>query len=355
MATNLVSQVMQFLTPGMVSRIAGALGLDRKDIQTAVGAAVPALLAGLSSTATHQASGAQKLANAAKLHKNTIDDFAGTFATVGQSPFIERGSQMVSSLLGSRDETTLASAVGKVAGISQRASSALLGVLGPIVMGTIAKQGNRYLDANSIVGLLADQTDNIAAAMPSELDSLLSGTGLLDSLGGAARMPVSAGDTGQRAAGGAAAAASVNWAYWLIPLVAAGFLLVYLFNKPPELAVQQSAITTQNTVAGLEIDRQVTDSITSLRATLTGITDTASAQAALPKLQDITARIGKLGDRMGQLPADKRKALSGQVNPSMPTLNAMFDEVLAIPGVAEVLKPTLDTLKMKLAGLAAYA
>ena len=45
MATNLVSLVMQFLTPDMVGRIATALGLDRNKVQSAISGAVPGLLA----------------------------------------------------------------------------------------------------------------------------------------------------------------------------------------------------------------------------------------------------------------------------------------------------------------------
>jgi hypothetical protein len=41
------------------------------------------------------------------------------------------------------------------------------------------------------------------------------------------------------------------------------------------------------------------------------------------------------------------------VNPLMAALNQLFDKVLAIPGVAEVLKPTIDALKAKLTALAA--
>ena len=51
MAINLVSIVMQFLTPDMIGRIASALGLDRNSTQTAIGAAVPALLAALAGAA----------------------------------------------------------------------------------------------------------------------------------------------------------------------------------------------------------------------------------------------------------------------------------------------------------------
>src|SRR5207342_1094904 len=51
MANNLVSLVIQFLTPEMIGRIASALGLDRNNTQTAIGAVVPTLLAGFSNVA----------------------------------------------------------------------------------------------------------------------------------------------------------------------------------------------------------------------------------------------------------------------------------------------------------------
>jgi hypothetical protein len=62
MAINLVTLVMQFLTPDMIGRIAGALGLDRGATQTALGGAVPGLLAGLSNVVA-QPGGARKLAD----------------------------------------------------------------------------------------------------------------------------------------------------------------------------------------------------------------------------------------------------------------------------------------------------
>ena len=40
MATNLVTLVMQFLTPEMIGRVATALGLGRTLVQSAIGAAL---------------------------------------------------------------------------------------------------------------------------------------------------------------------------------------------------------------------------------------------------------------------------------------------------------------------------
>jgi hypothetical protein len=55
MATNLVSVIMKFLTPDMISRMASALGLDRNDASSAVEAGVPALLAAFAGVAANLA------------------------------------------------------------------------------------------------------------------------------------------------------------------------------------------------------------------------------------------------------------------------------------------------------------
>ena len=107
MATNLVSLVMQFLTPNTISRIAAALGLEQNKVQAAIGAAVPGLLAGFSSVAA-QPEGAQRLADAAKQQTSTFGSLADMIGGAGQSSLIDKGTQMLSSLLGGHDQTALA-------------------------------------------------------------------------------------------------------------------------------------------------------------------------------------------------------------------------------------------------------
>jgi len=70
-------------------------------------------------------------------------------------------------------------------------------------------------------------------------------------------------------------------------------------------------------------------------------------------LQAATAQIDKVGGLIGQMSDTQRRALAAMVLPVMPTLNSLFDRVLSIPGVADVIKPTIDTLKTKLAVLTA--
>jgi hypothetical protein len=139
MATNLVSFVLQFLTPDMIGRIASALGLDRNVVQGAIGAVVPSLLAGFSSVAA-QPGGAQKLVDAASQQTGALESFARMLGSGNQSSFVERGSQMLSSLLGSQDQNALAGAISKFTGIGQGPIGSLLGMLAPVVLGTITQQ-----------------------------------------------------------------------------------------------------------------------------------------------------------------------------------------------------------------------
>lgn len=365
-AMNLVSLIMKFLTPDMIGRIASALGLNQTDTSSAIGTAVPALLAALTGVAT-QPDGPQKLADAAKQEVGTLDKFASMIGASGQTSVVARGSQMLASLLGDRDQTALANAVGKYVGLGSAPSGSLLAALAPVVMGTIAQQqGPRGVSAGTIASLLTSQKDNIAAALPSGFVGSLGDTGLLGSVGDTARRMAAAGTETTRAAAASVARTfddtrrsatvepSINWLLWAIPALAIAALLIWLFAKPTEQAVQQGVTTAQSLiVGGTDLGRQVTDSLSSLRTTLTGVTDTASAQAALPKLQEATAQIDKVSGMLGQMSDAQRKALTGLVSPFMSTLNQLFDKVLAIPGVAEIIKPTIDTLKAKLATLTA--
>src|SRR5262245_3249746 len=369
MATNLVSLVMQFLTPDMVGRIATALGFDRNKIQSAISAAVPALLAAFNDAAT-QPGGPQKLADAAGQQTGSLGNLARVLTAGEPSSLVDKGSQLLSLLVSGQNQNALIGAIAKFTGLGQGASGSLLGMLAPIVMGTIGKHQSAAgaLDANGIATLFAGQKDNIAAALPSGFGNLLSGTGLLNSLGDAARTATAAGGEATRAASSAArsvgqagqraadvmAATSSNWLYWLVPIAAAAALLIFFALRPTEQVVQQGMNKAQDVVVGTaNIGKQITNSVASVRTALDGVSDVASAQAALPKLQEVTAQIDKTSGEVVQLSADQRKLIAAVINPLMPAVNQLCDNVLAIPGVAEVLKPSVDTLKAKLTALAA--
>jgi len=362
MAANLVSVVMRFLTPDMIGRIANGLGLDSNKVQSAISAGVPGLLAGLSGVAATPG-GPQKLVEAAKQETGMPANLSDMLGGSGQSSLMARGSQLLGSLLGARDQSVLTEAIGRFTGLGQGNSTSLLGMLAPLVMGTVAQQPGS-LNPNGMANLFASQKNNIAAALPSGFSNLLGGTGLLDSLGGAARdaagvasqtartagsAAYTARDAGQHAVSGTAA----KW-LWLIPAAAVVAALAFWLNGPVQQPTPQHVASAQDlTVGGVDVGKQTTDNLSNLRTTLSGVTDVASAKAALPKLQEVTGQIDKTGAMMGSLSADQRQGIANIVNPAMPAVNQLFDKVLAIPGVDEVLKPTIDSVKAKLATLPA--
>ena len=402
MATNLVSLIMQFLTPDIIARIAATLGLGRTEAQAGVSAAVPALLAAFSGVAD-KPGGSQILADAIKNQSGVLDNVMSMVGGGSPSSLVERGSNMLTSLLGSHDQSALAGAVGKFAGIGQSTGSSLIGMLGPVVMGVIGKQiGSRSLDAGSVSGLLASQKEQIAQALPQGFGRLLGGTGILDSLDGAAETAAAAASQAGRAANAAAAQVGVirqplSWIrrpsgpycgirHPKLDLLGdsrprgcrTSLLSVrkgYGASCPTDNATAGDANQASDRghgardqvtprmappaqsimVGGVDIGKQLGDNFSNLRTSLAGITDVESARAALPKLQEATAAIDKVNGMVPQLSAEQRLSVSGLVTPAMAAINQMFDKVLAIPGVGDVLKPTVDNLKTKLADLSSHS
>jgi hypothetical protein len=95
----------------------------------------------------------------------------------------------------------------------------------------------------------------------------------------------------------------------------------------------------------------VTDNLGGLRTTLEGITDVDSAQRALPRLQEISIQLDRIRDSSALLTAEQKGRLSAMVRPSLSSLDNLTYNVLSIPGVDSVLRPTLDGLMTKIRAL----
>jgi hypothetical protein len=99
---------------------------------------------------------------------------------------------------------------------------------------------------------------------------------------------------------------------------------------------------------------------TSLSGTMDGIfsklesiKDAASADVALPALQESVGTIETFAKGLGALPADGKAVLVNLVKTQIEKLNPMLEKILAIPGIGEAVKQVLEQLKSKLEELAA--
>ena len=92
MATNLVSAVMQFLTPDMIAKIASVLGLDRNVAQKAIAGAIPALLASFADVASSP-NGARQLTSTLTQQSGSLESLKNLIGGSGQSSVAERWTQ----------------------------------------------------------------------------------------------------------------------------------------------------------------------------------------------------------------------------------------------------------------------
>jgi len=383
MATNLVSLVMQFMTPDVIARIASALGLDDDIAKKAITAAVPALLAGLAGLAA-KPGGARQLADAlSRQQPGVTESVKNIIGGPEQHAFVETGSNSLSGLLGSFTTRGLAGSIARFAGISESAGKSLLGVLGPMVLGVLGQQQRSLgLDASRTANLLTSQQNEIVQAIPAGLADELDGAGLLDLFDGSAGNAVAAATASVRQFGHAPArrtagamqathdarsTAASMWPFFLAGFVVLAALAWYFLGghggdqvaeqtRPTQPAEQASATTgaavPSLTVGGLDLSNQLNASISAARNALSGITDVASAEAALPRIRDATAQLDRVDALAAQLPAEGRSALARLIAATTPTINQLCDKALAIPGVGDIAKPTIDDLRARLDTLA---
>ena len=362
MATNLVSVVMQFLTPDMIAKIASALGLDRSVAQKAIAGAVPALLASFADLASAP-NGARQLGNAlAQPQAGSLESIKSIIGGSGQNTLAEAGSSVLSGLFGGGTLDTMAQSIGKFAGLDGASSKSLLGMLAPVVLGTLGQQQRSAgLDAGGLASLLGAQKDQIAAAIPSGLADQLSAAGLFDRAAGTLRSGTAAASAaGNRIAGasertvagaGQAArattsAASSQWPYWLVALAVLGGLAWWTLGprtvdnvaELPRPATTQPQTGTVGvapsnlTIGGVNLANQVNSSVGTVRSVLETITDAASAEAAVPKLRDATTQLNEVGNLATRLTPEGKSALARLITAATPTINQMCDKVLATSG-----------------------
>ena len=106
---------------------------------------------------------------------------------------------------------------------------------------------------------------------------------------------------------------------------------------------QQTTTVTQ--IAGLT--GQVNDFFRSATDTFAGIKDAASAEAAVPKLRELSTRLDSMRVRWTAA-AEARASLVALVKDLSAKLMPSIDSLVAVPAIADKLKPLIDELRRKL-------
>ena len=365
---NLVDLIAGQLSSGdVLGKLGGLIGANESQTKTATSAAVPALLSVFSKLASTN-SGADQLAKAmGGLDLGMLGNLAGALGGGQASSLGGLGGNLLGSLLGGGNNLqSLVGALASFAGLQPGIMKTLLTYLAPVVLGMVAKQFSGKPDAAGLSRLFSEQSSNIRGAMPK-------GFSLPDLALGA----VSGGRPSEpaRSHGHGRTEEKAGLPGWLLPLLVLGALGLgyYLWNankKPGDVAVREDV----NKVGPVTVDRtevieregkKLVDTITEtisidprfleagkvagglfsgLTKTFAGVTDEASAKAALPEFEKFGPLLSTLEAEAGKLPADERPAFAKVIGDNLGRLLGLVEKVLALPGVKDVLGPVVTPM-----------
>ena len=158
-----------------IGQIAGAIGADPQQTQTAVSAALPAILAALNQN-TNTVSGAQGLASALdRDHDGSLLDQLGGFLGGQLSGKAADGGGILGHILGGQQQA-VEQGVAKASGLDMQQVMKLLPILAPIVMAALGRRKRQSgLDEAGLSGVLAEDATRAREAAPSSVLDALSG------------------------------------------------------------------------------------------------------------------------------------------------------------------------------------
>lgn len=159
-----------------LSQVSQRLGANQGQIQQAVGAALPVLLAALARNAT-------KPEGATALHEALVNDHDGSVLNnltgVVSRTDLSDGNAILGHVLGDR-RGAVETGVSKLSGLGGQQVTQLLAVLAPVVMGALGKmQRQQNLDPSGLATALAGERQGLDKVLPN-LGGL---AGLLDADG----------------------------------------------------------------------------------------------------------------------------------------------------------------------------
>ena len=381
---NIPSAIMQMVGGGNIaSSISSILGLNQDQTKRATSAAIPSLLAGLAGLASTP-QGAERLAETvSRQDTGLVDNLAGAFSGQG-SRLADQGSGLLGSLLGGGATAKLGSVLSRFTGLGEGSTGKLLGMLTPIILSFLGKQQRAMgLNAGGLANLLTGQRDNLRASMPAGLETVLSSV-----LPGGSQM---FGSTGARIAEPrhtyeettTRVEETADWRSrevyaepvhrggggkkWVAALLLAlGALAAFLFwssrDKSRRVEPVGAPVTVSGTITGT-VDRGIVDRATSATSsfvsdasrligqagtTLAGIKDSATAETAAPRLQQINQQLNGLRSTWGQLPESTKSTAASVLQSQIARLKQSAQSLLTQPGVGETIRPHVDELMQNL-------
>ena len=356
---NLVKLILDQLVGGNLTQLSTTLGVSESKAQAAASAALPALMLGFSSLAGSGQGGQRLISALGQFQPEKIGDLA-SLLTGGGEEVSTRGNDLLKHLMEGKMLAGLASAVAGFSGLGEKQTNHLLGYLSPLVMGAVAQQfSGKKIDTQGLVQFFAEQKTLIAAGLPPEL-SLAQVPGLAALSGGTTApqgTPVPQGKT-QGIASGTPATSRPVWLLPLIGVVCAALAVQYWPKSKPAVPVPAKAneagapaprgggmdFSAMKAPAFGTMATGLATQFQQLSESLTGISDSASAEAALPTLTELAARLEGIQKEAESLTKDSKVMLPDLIQEIMVKPAEQLKRVALIPDVSAAFRPILERL-----------
>ena len=105
-------------------------------------------------------------------------------------------------------------------------------------------------------------------------------------------------------------------------------------------------------IASTEVGKQIVNLMDEIKGSISSVRDAATAQTALPRIQDVAGRLERVNAQAAQLNPEAKRALATVVSSQQGLIKSAIANVLALPGVGAVLKPVLEQMLGRIEGLA---
>ncbi len=376
---NIVDLISSQLSTDVLGKLGGLVGVNETQTKSATATAVPALLEVFAKLASSK-TGADQLTKAmGGLDLSALGNLAGLLGGGRASSLGGLGGDLLGSLLGGdRSLSSLVNAIASFVGLQPGLMKTLLTYLAPIVLGVVAKQFTGKPDAAGVSRLFSEQSANIRDSLPKgfslgDVLSTVTDAGRQVEAHRGREEPAAAGLPGWLLPLLALAAIAAGWYLWdqnkkadqgdgTVAVIETERTIGPITEQTEEIIERQGNDVVDTVIKTLAIDprfleairvgKNATELFAGLTGALKGVTDEETAKSALPALKNLTPMLTSLEEEAGKLPAEEKPAFADFIGKNLGMLSTLIDTVMAIPGVRDVLGPTVTSMVESLTRLA---
>jgi len=341
MSFNLVDIVKDQIADQVSGYVGNMLGADTQKSKSLLEGAIPALLGGLMHTSSNPAGAKNMFDTLQNTDDSILDNLGDMLSGDKSSSLIDMGTNVLSSVLGGNNSSTLNNIINAVSGfggVDKGSTKSIMGLLAPLILGVIKRKlvGDGGFDVGSLINMFTGQKENITKALPKGLN-LNFDNDIADNIS----------DTTHEAA--REGKSFLGKILPLLLLLAAAWIAYNLFFKGASTQSATHTTTTQVTEANL--GEHIDGTMKNLMSTLSGIKDVSSAKAAVPKLTETVNNLGTYAAMLDKLPANVQDQIRKYIGQYLPKLKDALNKVGSIPGVGAIIQPVVENLSAKLAML----